>query len=162
MSFTIIACIGKNRELGKDNDLVFHFKEDMRFFRESTSGHTVVMGYNTWLSIGSRALPNRKNIVISFNEVELPKGVEQIHNLNEYAEANRDSNEEIFVIGGGSIYKAFLPYANKLLLTEVDASVEGATVYFPEFDPTDFNKETIAQLKENNTQFSINKYTRRV
>ncbi len=160
--FALIACIGKNRELGKNNDLVFHFKEDMRFFRETTSGHTVIMGYNTWISIGAKPLPKRKNLVISPMKIEgLPEGVEQVFDFEKFAAENLHSDEEIFVIGGAMTYKDFLPYVSTMYLTEVDAGVKDADVYFPAFDPADFEKEVIAELEENGTKFTFNKYTRR-
>ena len=164
MSFSLIACIGKNRELGKNNDLIFHFKEDMRFFRETTRGHTVVMGYNTWLSLDKKPLPGRKNLVVSPWEIkDLPEDVEQIFDYESYAEDFRDSEDEIFVIGGAKTYEDFLPYANALYLTEVEAEADGADVYFPDF--SDFakhaDKEELAQFSDNGTKFVINKYTKR-
>jgi len=160
--FSIIACIGKGRELGKKNDLVFHFKEDMRFFRETTRGRTVVMGYNTWLSIGAKPLPKRKNLVISPKKIEsLPEGVEQIYDFESYASENRDTDEEIFVIGGAKTYSDFLPYTNIMYLTEVDANVSDSDVFFPEFNPKEFNKTEIAHSEDNGIKFTFYKYTRK-
>ncbi len=160
--FSIIACIGKGRELGRKNDLVFHFKEDMRFFRETTREHTVIMGYNTWLSIGAKPLPKRKNLVISPKKIEsLPEGVEQIYDFELYVSKNCDSDEEIFVIGGAKTYKDFLPYTNVMYLTEVEANVPDADVFFPEFNPKDFNKDEIAHSEDNGIKFTFCKYTRK-
>ncbi len=164
MSFSLIACIGKNRELGKNNDLIFHFKEDMRFFRETTRGHTVVMGYNTWLSLDKKPLPGRKNLVISPWEIEdLPDGVEQIFDFEAYAEEFRDSKDEIFVIGGAKTYEDFLPFASVLYLTEVDKAADNADVFFPDFSEfaEHADKQELAQLFDNGTKFVINKYTKR-
>lgn len=161
MSFSLIACIGKNRELGKDNDLIFHFKEDMKFFRETTRGHTVVMGFNTWKSLGEKPLPNRKNLILSFEKMSnLPENAEQIPDLNEFVKENRDTDEEIFIIGGASIYKLFLPFAKTLYLTEVEAEKD-ADVFFPEFDKKEFDLTTLDTITENETKFNINKYTRK-
>ena len=89
MSFSIIACIGKNRELGKDNDLIFHFKEDMKFFRETTRGHTVVMGSNTWKSLGEKPLPNRQNLILSRSSMfNLPENAAQIPDLDAFIKKN--------------------------------------------------------------------------
>ena len=164
MSFSLIACIGKNRELGKNNDLIFHFKEDMRFFRETTSGHVVVMGYNTWLSLNRKALPNRKNYVVSPFEIkDLPNNIEQVFDFEAYAKENQNTDEEIFIIGGAKTYEDFLPYAKTLYLTEVEAEADGADVYFPDF--SDFakhaDKEELAQFSDKGTKFVINKYTKR-
>ena len=161
MSFSIIACIGKNRELGKDNDLIFHFKEDMKFFRETTRGHTVVMGLNTWKSLCENPLPNRQNLILSFDKLEnLPENTAQIPDLDEFVKQNIDTDEEVFIIGGASIYKLFLPYAKTLYLTEVD-DAKDADVYFPEFNKEDYDLTTLNSITENQTNFNINKYTRK-
>ena len=161
MSFSIIACIGKNRELGKDNDLIFHFKEDMKFFRETTRGHPVVMGSNTWKSLGEKPLPNRQNLILSRSSIpNLPENAAQIPDLDAFIKKNVDSDEEIFVIGGASIYKLFLPYAHTLYLTEVNATRE-ADVFFPEFNREDYDLTTLNTITEDQTNFNINKYTRK-
>lgn len=161
MSFSIIACIGKNRELGKDNDLIFHFKEDMKFFRETTRGHTVVMGSNTWKSLGEKPLPNRQNLILSRSSMSnLPENAAQIPDLDAFIKKNVDSDEEIFIIGGASIYKLFLPYAHTLYLTEVNATRE-ADVFFPEFNREDYDLTTLNTITEDQTNFNINKYTRK-
>ena len=161
MAFSIIACIGKNRELGKNNDLIFHFKEDMKFFRETTRGHTVVMGYNTWKSLGEKPLPNRQNLILSHQKIaNLPEHAEQIPDLETFIKRHEKSDEEIFVIGGASIYKLFLPYAHTLYLTEVDA-VKDADVFFPEFNKENYDLTTLSSITENQTNFNINKYTRK-
>ena len=161
MSFSIIACIGKNRELGKDNDLIFHFKEDMKFFRETTRGHTVVMGSNTWKSLGEKPLPNRQNLILSRKVIHgLPENAAQITDLDAFINEHRNSNDEIFIIGGASIYELFLPYARTLYLTEVNATKE-ADVFFPEFNKEDYDLVTLNSITENQTNFDINKYTRK-
>jgi len=164
MSFSLIACIGKNRELGKNNDLIFHFKEDMRFFRETTRGHTVVMGYNTWLSLGKKPLPGRKNLVVSPWKIEdLPDDVEQIFDYEAYAKESCDGEDETFVIGGAKTYEDFLPYAATLYLTEVDEAADDAEVFFPDFSEfaKKAEKKEIAQFSDNGTYFVINKYMKR-
>ncbi|MBR3319606.1 dihydrofolate reductase [Candidatus Saccharibacteria bacterium] len=161
MSFSIIACIGKNRELGKDNGLIFHFKDDMKFFRETTRGHTVVMGSNTWKSLGEKPLPNRQNLILSRKVIpNLPENAAQVVNLDTFIKEHKDSGEEIFIIGGASIYKLFLPYARTLYLTEVNATKE-ADVFFPEFNKEDYDLTTLNSITENKINFNINKYTRK-
>lgn len=161
MSFSIIACIGKNRELGKNNDLIFHFKEDMKFFRETTRGHAVVMGFNTWKSLGEKPLPNRKNLILSFDKLDnLPEGAAQIPDFDEFVKQSKDADEEIFIIGGASIYKLFLPYAKTLYLTEVNETKD-ADVYFPEFNKEDYVLTTLNSITEDGTNFNINQYTRK-
>ena len=128
--FSIIAAVGKNNELGKKGDLIFHIKEDMQFFKETTTGHTVVMGFKTWESLPKK-LPNRKNIVVSFEEIEGPD--ECITDLVQFIKDNENTNEEIFVIGGGSIYAQFIDHAKRIYLTEIDGEDSEADVFFPTF-----------------------------
>lgn len=152
--FSIISAIAKNNAIGKDNDLVFHIKEDMKFFRETTRNHTVIMGKKTWESLPGK-LKDRKNLVISHTEVEDADGT--ITDLDKYIEENKESDEEIFVIGGGSIYKYMLPHSKYLYLTEVDAEPE-ADIYFPEFDRKNYKKETLKTGTAGDLKFEINRY----
>ena len=152
--FSIISAIAKNNAIGKDNDLVFHIKEDMKFFRETTRNHTVIMGKKTWESLPGK-LKDRKNLVISHAEVEGADGT--ITDLDKYIEENKESDEEIFVIGGGSIYKYMLPHSKYLYLTEVDAEPEADT-YFPEFDRKSYKKETLKTGTAGDLKFEINRY----
>lgn len=153
--FSLIACIGKNRELGKNNKLVFHLKDDMRFFKETTTGHKVVMGHKTWDSLPKK-LENRENIVISRHNFGGPDRI--INNLSEFIEENKDTDEEIFIIGGGMVYFEFLPYAKSLYLTEVDATDPKANAFFPEFDKFKYSRKVIKKGKEDDLNFSILKY----
>lgn len=152
--FSIISAIAKNNAIGKDNDLVFHIKEDMKFFRETTRNHTVIMGKKTWESLPGK-LKDRKNLVISHTEVEDADGT--ITDLDKYIEENKETDEEIFVIGGGSIYKYMLPHSKYLYLTEVDAEPEADT-FFPEFDRKSYKKETLKTGTAGDLKFEINRY----
>lgn len=140
MSVSMIAAVGKNLELGKNNDLIWHFKEDMKFFKDTTMGHTVVMGRKTFESL-PKALPGRKNIVISSNAEYQAQGATVVTSVEEALQIA--DNEEIFVIGGGKIYAEFLPYADKLYLTEIDAECADADTYFPQFNKSEYIKEII-------------------
>lgn len=140
MSVSMIAAVGKNLELGKNNNLIWHFKEDMKFFKDTTMGHTVVMGRKTFESL-PKALPGRKNIVISSNAEYQAQGATVVTSVEEALQIT--DNEEIFVIGGGKIYAEFLPYADKLYLTEIDAECADADTYFPQFNKSDYIKEII-------------------
>lgn len=153
--FSLIACVGKNRELGKNGGLVFHFKEDMQFFRETTMGHKIVMGRKTWESLPSK-LPNRTNIVISTRDFDGPDEI--IHDVSDFINQNKDSSEEIFVIGGGKIYAEFLPYASKIYLTEVNAEDNDADVYFPNFNKSEFSREIIKKGSQDDLTFAISLY----
>lgn len=157
MSFSIIAAVGKKLELGKDNQLVFHIKEDMKFFKETTVGHPVLMGKNTFESIG-KALPGRQNYVVTRYPEDLPDEVEAVRELKQFIEKNVDDETEIFVIGGASIYKTFLPYAKKLYLTEIDADTEADT-FFPEFDESKYDRKVIKKGQENDLTYTFVEYT---
>lgn len=140
MSVSMIAAVGKNLELGKNNNLIWHFKEDMKFFKDTTMGHTVVMGRKTFESL-PKALPGRKNIVISSNAEYQAQGATVVTSVEKALQIA--DNEEIFVIGGGKIYAEFLPFADKLYLTEIDAECEDADTYFPQFNKSEYIKEII-------------------
>ena len=155
MSFSIIAAIGKNYELGKAGGLVFNIKDDMKYFKNTTTGHPVIMGFNTWKSIGKK-LPNRKNIVVSYESV--PEADITVSDLPKFIAENQDSPEEIFVIGGGMLYKQMLEHANTLYLTEIDASADADT-FFPDFDKSKYHKEIIKKGTENGINFAFVKYT---
>lgn len=131
-----ILSVDKKFGIGKNNDLLFHLPLDMKFFRETTKGHTVFMGENTLLSFpNSKPLPNRKNVVLSQDVTHNYEGCENVHNFDEFVKILRNcgENEDVFVIGGASIYRQTLPFVDQVLLTKVDADGE-ATVFFPNLD----------------------------
>lgn len=131
---SLIASVGKNRELGRGNELLFKIPEDMKMFREKTTGHVVIMGRKTFESIG-RALPNRTNIVVSRDTgLQLPEGVILADSIEKALELAKEVEEkEIFVIGGAQIYEQALPYADKLYLTVVNKTVSDADAFFPNY-----------------------------
>lgn len=152
--FSIIAAVGKNRELGNKGELVFHIKEDMRFFRDTTMGHTVVMGRKTWESL-PRKLPGRKNVVVSSREIT--DADEVVRDLARYIRENGETKEEIFIIGGAMIYEEFLPNAKYLYLTEVDAETEADT-YFPEFDSKKYRRTVLREGYDSDIKYKFVKY----
>lgn len=155
--FSIIAAVGKNRELGKKGNLIFHLKEDMKFFKETTMGHKIVMGRKTWESLPFK-LPGRANIVVTSRDIEGPDEI--IHDIRSFIAENKDTDEEIFVIGGGKIYAEFLPFSSRIYLTEVLAEDKDADTFFPEFDKTKFTRKIIKEGKENDLAFAISLYQR--
>lgn len=159
MSFSIIACVGKNLELGINGGLVFQIKEDMAFFKETTMGHPVIMGDRTFSSL-PKALPGRTNYVLTHNPEKLPEGVIAVDDLEDFIARFKDSDEEVFVIGGGFVYNEFLPYASTLYLTEVDAAAE-ADVFFPHFNPEEYNKTIIKRGSCDDLNFAFAKYTKK-
>lgn len=158
MSYTIIAAVGKNRELGRNNDLIWHLKEDMKFFKEKTTNHKIIMGRKTLESL-PKLLPNRHHIVLSSSNIDNPN-IEVYKSLNELLDSTKDLNEEIFIIGGASIYKEFIDIADKMYLTEIDEECNDATVYFPYFDKEKWTKEIISTIKEDNISYKHILYKR--
>jgi len=139
---SLIAAIGKNNELGKGNDLVWKLPADLKYFRETTAGHPVIMGRKTFESIG-KALPNRQNIIITRDKKYKAEGAHVAHSLDEALKISRtplDKNEEIFIIGGGNIYKQAMDVADRLYITHVDAEDKNADTFFPEIIPIVWNE----------------------
>ena len=153
---SLIACVGKNNELGKDNQLCFHLKTDMKFFKHKTWKHPVVMGRKTYESIG-HPLPQRINYVLT-RGMGVPNGATII--LSDLDTFLRDMKDDVFVIGGASIYEQSLPYAEAIYLTEVDA-VADADTYFPKFDKSKYWRNILREGEEDGLKFKIVKYTRR-
>ncbi len=132
MIVSIIVAIAQNHVIGKDNQLIWHLPNDLKFFKATTSGHPIIMGRKTFESIG-KPLPNRTNIVISRNAGLKIEGCICVTSIEEAVEAARTTNAtECFVIGGAEIYQQALPLTSKIYLTEVKSNVDG-NVFF-EFD----------------------------
>jgi len=127
---SIIVAVGKNRAIGFKNELLWSLPDDMKFFKENTTGHTVIMGRNTYLSLPKGALPKRRNIVITMDKEEQFPGCIMVNSIEE-AIAQADSDSENFVMGGASIYEQFFPIVQKLYYTDVEDSPEADT-WFPE------------------------------
>jgi dihydrofolate reductase len=149
-NISIIVAIARNNAIGRNNELLWHISEDLKRFKRITEGHTVVMGRNTYLSLPKRPLVNRTNIVITDDINERFDGCITVHSIEE-AVAACPENEECFVIGGGAVYRQFLPIAGKLYITHVHKDFEADT-FFPEFD------KKIWQLTENEDHASDEKH----
>ena len=158
---SIIACISQtNRAIGYQNRLLYHIKCDLTRFRELTTGHAIIMGRKTYESLPHGALPHRRNIVVSHNLKEL-EGCEVYPSLKEAVEAAEKaveapcpiSNEEIFIIGGESIYRQILPEAHKLYLTVVDDTPQQADAFFPEINAEEW--ELIEKEMRNENDVSV-------
>lgn len=151
MAISIIAAIGKNNELGKNNDLIWRFKEDMKFFRETTTGNTVLMGRKTFESL-PHALPNRRNVVVTKDENYIAEGAEVLYSVEEALKSTE--NDNVFVIGGAMIYNELLPFCDKLYLTEIDDECPDADVYFPKFNKSEYSVEKLTDYTVNGVHFS--------
>ena len=148
--YTIIAAIGKNRELGRDNKLLWSLKGDLKFFKEKTTNHTIIMGRKTFESLG-RLLPNRKHVVISSSN-NFPKEVDVYNNIESLLSSYKDTSAELFIIGGAKIYSEFIDYATKMYLTLVDGEFD-ADVYFPMFDESVWIKTVLSEREENGLKY---------
>ncbi len=188
MSFSIIAAIGKNRELGRKGKLLWHLPEDLQFFKKTTLGHPILMGRKTFESLPGM-LPGRKHYVVTRGQVNRPgrrisattgaggemgpsrndgtgnrcrqqdDNLTVVHNLSDFAKQPHD--EEIFVIGGGMIYWEMLNFADTLYLTEVDAEAPDADTFFPEFNKNDFRKEVLGKGSKDGINYQFVKYSRK-
>lgn len=145
---SIIVAVAENNVIGKDNKLIWHLPEDLKRFKKLTTGHTIIMGRKTFESLG-RILPNRKHVILC-NDMELNIEDENVEVLEDISMLKQyiDSTEENFVIGGATIYKLLLPYANKIYLTLIHEKFEG-DVFFPEIDEREWKiVETEKGLKD--------------
>ena len=131
---SIIVAIAENYAIGKKGDLLCHMPADLKHFKTITSGHTVMMGERTFLSLPKHPLPNRRNIVLTDEKGKTFEGAETVYSLDEMvAQVNPD--EEAFVIGGGMVYRQMMERADKLYITHIHHSWPDADTFFPEIDP---------------------------
>ncbi|MBZ9651994.1 dihydrofolate reductase [Psychroflexus montanilacus] len=158
MKITMVAAAAENNALGKNNDLVWHLPDDFKRFKAITSHHHIVLGRKTFESF-PKLLPNRKHIVITRQTDYKREGIEVVHSLEEALQSCA-GEEEVFIIGGGEIYKQAMPYADKIELTRVHASFE-ADAFFPEIDESKWklvNKEVHKQDERHKYDFSYLTY----
>lgn len=132
MQITIIAAVAQNRAIGKDNKLIYWLPNDLKRFKALTTGHTIIMGRKTFESLPKGALPNRRNIVLSRTKRDFA-GCDCYTSLDE-ALTNCSADEDIYIIGGASIYEQAINKADRLCLTEIEDTPADADTFFPEFD----------------------------
>ena len=141
-NLSMIAAIGDNLELGKDNELIWPIKEDLKYFKEHTMGKPMLMGYKTFYSLrGGKPLPGRQHIVLTHNNSRLLQETDQIKIVRSKAEALEfieKYKDEVMVIGGASVYSLMLEYAEKMYLTRINATCDEADAFFPEFAEEDW------------------------
>lgn len=156
-NIAIIVAIAQNFAIGRNNDLLFHLPNDLKRFKQITSGHAVIMGKKTLFSLPNGPLPNRRNIVITDVLGETFDGCETVYSIDEAVEIVK--NEQLaFVIGGGMIYRQFYPIAGKLFLTMAHKDFE-ADIFFPEIDFNEWkelSRETLFDEKNNFSYSNIN------
>ena len=131
-NISIIVAIAENNAIGKNNELLCNLPDDLKRFKQITTGHTVIMGRRTFLSLPKGALPNRRNIVISDAPGEVFTNCTMVSSIGDALDACID-NEESFIIGGGMVYKQFMPHARKLYITRLHKHFDGDT-FFPEIN----------------------------
>lgn len=155
---SLIASVGLNNEIGKDKDLIWKIPDDMKFFKNTTIGHIVVMGYNTYKSLPA-PLKDRKMIVLSRkNNID---DVEVVRDYKEIVDRYKDISEEIFIIGGASLYKEYLKYAKIMYLTRIQDRCIDADTFFPNFNLNEWNDEILSQDEYNGIKYKIHKYVKK-
>lgn len=143
---SIIAAAAENNAIGRKGDIPWHISEDFQYFKKVTSGHPVVMGYMTWVSLPRKPLPGRENIIISLFPMETPPfdGVRVVSSLEEALEG---ASGEIFVIGGGYTYAEAMKYADRIYLTRVHTVVEDADTFFPEIPEKEWRCSRVGEMR---------------
>lgn len=167
---SIIVAIAENGAIGRNNQLLWHISDDLKYFKKVTSGHPVIMGRKTYESIG-RPLPKRTNIVIS-RDYAAPEGVLMAKSINEAysiatlaAKESEDPVDEVFVMGGGQIYAQALDNADRMYVTHVHVNIEDADTFFPAIDPDIWQikeKSDIMTDQESGYEFEFVVYERRI
>lgn len=146
----LIWAMTKDNLIGKGNDLPWHYKEDLQYFKKTTMNKDVLMGYNTYLSIFNRlghSLPNRNNFVLC-NDLEImDNSITQVNDLDEFIRQYQNTDKELFIIGGASVYRQTLPVADKLYITLINKEYLG-DVYFPEIDLSNYKVINKVDLEE--------------
>ncbi|HKO98150.1 MAG TPA: dihydrofolate reductase [Pyrinomonadaceae bacterium] len=153
-----IVAVDRNGAIGKGGKLPWHYSADMKFFKETTTGNACVMGYNTWLTL-KKPLPNRLNIVLTRKaEIEKQDSVVVCRDLESVLAIAEKRDGDLFVIGGAQVYRSFLPYIEKWLVTEIPLSVEGADTFMPENYLEGFELQESQRLDED---LFVSKYLQR-
>jgi dihydrofolate reductase len=139
----IIVAYDEERAIGKDGEIPWHYSEDMKRFKDKTTGHSVIMGRKTYFSLPEdfRPLPERKNIVLSRSDPELPESVEKANSLDEAYKIAEENSDKAFIAGGESVYRQALDDADKMIITKVPGTHDGDT-FFPEWHDEKWKKES--------------------
>ncbi len=156
--FVIIAARGINNEIGKNNSLIWHLPKDLKFFKQLTTGHKIVMGRKTFESLPKK-LPNREHFVVTSKSPDsFDADINIVSDIDKFIADNINSSEKIFVIGGGSIYNKFIDVAKVLYLTEINDVSDDADTFFPNFNESEYIIELIDYQSENGIYYEHIKY----
>lgn len=156
---SVLAAVSRNRAIGLENKLLYWLPNDLKRFKEMTIGHTIIMGRQTFLSLPKGALPNRRNIVLS-RSVSVHPGCDTYASL-EQALASCDKGEEVFIIGGASVYKQALSIADRLCLTEIAHTPMSADAFFPDYsDWQEVYREHHAKDEKHDKEYDFVEYRR--
>ena len=159
MRINIIAAVAKNRAIGFENKLIYWLPNDLKRFKALTTGHTIIMGRNTYLSLPKGALPNRRNVVLSSTISELP-GCDVYPTLDAALKSCRP-DEDIYIIGGARVYEQAISMADRLCLTEVDDTAAQADAFFPDYsDWQVVNKEAHPKDERHAFEYAFTDYER--
>lgn len=158
MKITLISAIDKNNAIGKDGDLLAYISNDLKHFKELTVGKYIVMGKNTFNSLPNGPLKNRTNIVLTKDMDFTPEGVILAHSIEDILESDIP---EIFVIGGGEIYKQFIDLADTLEITHIYFTFSGTDTFFPEIKPTDWVIDKQSEVNIDTFRYQFITYSRR-
>ena len=166
---SLIVAVAQNNAIGRNNELLWHISEDLKYFKSVTTGHPVIMGRKTYESIG-RPLPGRRNVVLTRGEIESPEiknpqttSFEVVHTLDQVYEIAKGEGE-FFIMGGGMLYNQSFDKADKLYITHIYAEAENADTFFPEIDPKMWVVEKEGEMlhdQENDIDFEFLVYKRR-
>ena len=159
-NITMIAAIGKNNELGKNNNLIWPIKEDLQFFKQQTMGKPVAMGMRTLESL-PKLLPGRKHIVLTTKKTDLDPQILIVHSVEELLKFIEDYQEEVMIIGGARVYSEMIKYADKLVLTEIDAEDKEADAYFPKFNKEEYDCYELCAHEEDGLSYKHKIYQKK-
>lgn len=140
MTLSIICALTQNHAIGNKGGLLYYLPADLKHFKQLTTGHTILMGRKTFESLPKGALPNRRNVVVTHQPSYSAPGIEVFHSIEDALQACKD-DDEVFAIGGESIYNATLPLAQRLCLTHIEATPSEADTFFPSFDKVQWVEE---------------------
>jgi dihydrofolate reductase len=160
---SLLVAMDRNHVIGFENGMPWHLPSDLQFFKEKTTGNTMIMGRKTYDSIG-KVLPNRRNIVLTLKQMNFPEGIEVIRDLKTVQQWNKKNpDEEFFVIGGGNIFEQVLPYADRMYITWIYEAFKGDT-YYPDFSEVEWKltvKEKGIKNEKNPYDYYFLQYDRR-